>query len=545
MDRLTILALFLVGLFSTSAAAALPGTLAQDLKPLSGKVVLARGEEILVDAGATAGVAPLDLFVVYGPATELTDPTSGKVIASLPTVKGVLQATQVKEGYASARVLRTAAPVAAGDAVRRFADLSARLVACAPGGEALAAELRRALPELNWQSYKSLDSCNDVSAKTAGEVELVVLLTATTVEVRDGRFELLRSYAPPAPLASVPAVAPVIAATPVPGATKDKRWYAAERKGTPVGVQVADVDGDGTQEVALLSARQLELGRVVAGKFQPLGSWESGFDLKLVALDAADLDGDGRAELYVTAARGESLHSLVLIWSEHQLIVTQKGIPHYFRSVMSAPGKRQLLMQQMGGDGIDFVAPIRVARLDRGQVAPGEVWAVPSEAAIFGLARLGEGEGQVLVQLTALDRLRIIGATGEKLWEGNDDAGGNETYIERTDPRVDPRDHNSRNLYLQPRLLLLDDGALVVPTNEGSRAFRRQIEFKKSHLTAYRWDGQSLIQEWQTQPENGFLADFDHADIDNDGTVEYLQLVVYSHEGLMDKGRYALLVLEP
>lgn len=547
MDRLTILAFFFVGLFSATAEAALPVSLAADLKPLSGKVVLARGEEILIDTGATAGVAPLDLFAVYGPATELTDPATGKVIGSLPTVKGVLQAVQVKEGYAAAKVLRSSSPIATGDAVRRFADMNARLVACASGGEELAAELRRALPELGWHSYKTIDSCKDVSAKTAGEVELIVVLTATAVEVRDGRFELLRSYVPPAPLALVPAVAvaPVIAATPVPGATRDKRWYAAERKGTPVGLQVAEVDGDGAFEVALLSPHQLELGRVVAGKFQTLGSWTAGVDLKLVAIDAADLDGDGRAELYVTAARGENLNSLVLTWADDKLRVVQKGINHYFRTVMTSPGNHRLLMQQMGGDGIDFIAPIREARIDQGQVVPGAVWAAPGESSIYGLARLGEGSEQVLVQLTAADRLRLTSAAGEKLWEGDEDAGGNEIYIERIDPRIDPRDHNSRNLYLQPRLLILDDGNLLVPTNEGSRAFRRQIEFKKSRLTAYHWDGQSLKQEWQTQPESGFLADYDRADIDNDGTVEYVQLVVYSHEGIMDKGRYALLVLEP
>lgn len=556
MDRLTMLALILVGFFTVTAEAALPGPLTQDLKPLTGKVVLARGEEILLDAGATAGVAPLDLFVVYGPATDLTDPTSGKVIASLPTVKGVLQATQVKEGYSSARVLHTASPIAAGDTVRRFADLPARLVACAPGGEAMAAELRRALPELNWQDYKTLDACNEGLGKAAGEVELIVVLTASAVEVRDKNLTLLRSYTPVAAVAPpvVVAAAPV-AASPVPGATKEKRWYAAERKGSPVGVQVADVDGDGGQEVAILSAHQLEVGRVVAGKVQVLGSWDAGFEFKLVALDAADLDGNGRAELYVTAVRvdtlnavanqGENLNSFVLTWTDGKLKVMQKGIKQFFRSVMTAPGKRQLLMQEMGREGVDFVPPIRLARLDQGQLVPGEVWAAPSEAAIFGLARLGEGEKEILVRLTERDRLRVINAKGEKLWQGDEDAGGNETAIERTDPRVDNRDYNTRNLYLQPRVLILDDGTLIVPTNEGSRTFRRQLEFKKSRLTAYSWDGQGLLQEWETQPEGGFLADFDRADIDNDGTIEYLQLIAYSREGITDKGRYALLVLEP
>lgn len=557
MNRLTILALLFIGLFSATAEAALPGTLAQDLKPLAGKVVLARGDEILVDAGTTAGVAPLDLFAVYGPATELTDPASGKVIGTMPTVKGVLQALQVKEGYTSAKVLHLSSPIVAGDAVRRFADLNARLLACAPGGEALAAELRRTFSELNWQEYKSLDSCGEGVGKAAGEVELLVVLTASAVEVRDKNLTLLRSYAPPATpaVAAVAASVPVAAATPVPGATKEKRWYAVERKGTAVGVQVADVDGDGAQEVVLLSTRQLELGRMVAGKFQTLGTWDAGKELKPVALDAADLDGDGRFELYVTAVRvdtadsvfnlGETLDSLVLIWSDNKLNVVQKGINRYFRSVMTAPGQRQLLMQEMGNDKSDFIAPIRQVRMENGKIVPGEVWAAPREAAIFGLARLGEGAEQVFVRLTAMDRLRIVSATGEKLWQGEDDAGGNENYIERTDPSLDVRDQNSRNLYLQPRLLILDDGILLVPTNEGSRAFRRQITFKKSRLTAYSWDGQGLRQEWETQPESGFLADYERADIDNDGVVEYLQLVVYSREGMMDKGRYALLVLEP
>jgi hypothetical protein len=69
-------------------------------------------------------------------------------------------------------------------------------------------------------------------------------------------------------------------------------------------------------------------------------------------------------------------------------------------------------------------------------------------------------------------------------------------------------------------------------------------EFKSSQIKALRWDGYAMRELWHTRPQGGYLADFQVADVDNDGAPELAMAVLFSHKGMFASPRSAVLVYE-
>ena len=116
-------------------------------------------------------------------------------------------------------------------------------------------------------------------------------------------------------------------------------------------------------------------------------------------------------------------------------------------------------------------------------------------------------------------------------------------FRSRDDPDV-VRDQVTRYVYLKARLRVNPAGELLVPVNEGTRIVTRFREFKNSQLKAMIWDGYSLRETWAARAQNGYLADFLVADVDNDGKSELVMAILFSHGGLMSSPRSALVVYE-
>lgn len=74
----------------------------------SGKVVKVLNQfEVVVNLGSLAGVGESDVFVVYAPGDELTDPDTGESLGTLEMVRGKAQAAHVQEKLTTLRSIET------------------------------------------------------------------------------------------------------------------------------------------------------------------------------------------------------------------------------------------------------------------------------------------------------------------------------------------------------------------------------------------------------------------------------------------------------
>lgn len=563
-------------LFASAFAADL-STIGKDFKPLSGIIIMPVQDEYLIDVDAGKGVAVGDLFSVVKPGEKVIHPVTKEVLGSLDEVKGVLQVTRVKSGYSYARPVREAAGIKAGDAVRRFENVAAAFWDQQGTGEELFKELKSTLPQLEWQGYYRgegqtlpADTPPLVFALRAGKLEVLGPggRALFVYPVAASQLEAARPAAPivsaptqivPAPTTGTVAVAPVARAiVPAPepatgsaivksqSANAEGLWMSPEIKGELVGLAVADVNGDGRLETALAFAHRLEIVRISGGRYEVVTSLDLGFGQKVISLDSADLDRDGVAELYLTAADKDVLKSLVVAMKNGKLAITNKNLPWYFRTVR-LPGKEELLLaQSMGGVDRDFDGHfLRVEKKGERLIAEEPV-IVPNGLELFGFGAFTAPNGeQLFAQINYLDNLKVVKPGGEPIWSSEERFGGGESFVERKDPNRSPADGpTSRNAYMQKRLELGPNGELLVPVNEGSRLLRGGRTFDRSHIKGMLWTGFSLQEQWRSQPQEAYLADYRLADADNDGKLELVQALVFSRDGFGSKARSALAIFE-
>ncbi|MFA6687302.1 MAG: VCBS repeat-containing protein [Desulfuromonas sp.] len=187
----TVTALLAGMLLSVSALAGVVEKVEKDFSPTSGVVVMAASiDEYIIDLDGSSGVAVGDLLAVVEEGAQIVHPVTKKILGTLDKTMAVLQVTQVKTGYSYAKVLEAEASAAidAGTKLERFSNLSAIFKDETGVSEAMYADLRRALPQLEWQESMS-----------ATIADLFFTVTPNGLEVRDSKGVLIRSYAPEKP----------------------------------------------------------------------------------------------------------------------------------------------------------------------------------------------------------------------------------------------------------------------------------------------------------------------------------------------------------
>lgn len=168
----------------------------EDLKPLDGYVVMVRDGEVIIDLDGQRGIAPGDIFSVVGPGKELIHPVTKKVIGRLEESKAILRIVKTDKGFSHARSLGDPGAVKRGDRIRRFSSLTAVFWDYTEKNRELFDHLQTTLTSLKWQDYREsqINRPAEPSLQTADDATLYFIAHQNILEIRDGRFNLIRHY---------------------------------------------------------------------------------------------------------------------------------------------------------------------------------------------------------------------------------------------------------------------------------------------------------------------------------------------------------------
>jgi hypothetical protein len=562
MKCLSKLFLCLTLLVPFAARAELPAQVAQDFSALRGVVVMPLDQEFIVDLDDRSGLRVGDILTVVREGKNIFHPVTKEVIGTVEEPIGYLQVTRTSSGYSYAKPLTEGLKVKDAAPLRRFEQVPARFVD-EKGDPGFVRQFQADLPQLKWLT--SADATRPLLTFTLKQASL-------EVETADGNT--LHSYAikDSGTLAAPPSSAP----RPFVGARVNDdpklldqvadgilsvfdlddnehfgggnigiiRQGAASQKGvwmgpnisaTPVGVTVADLDGDGRQETALAFENKLVIARIAGETYTELADVELPGRVQLLSLDVADPDGNGRPELYVTAVDTHTLASFVVAKSDDEYTLVEKDIEWYLRTI-NLPGEGPVLVGQQQGRDIKsfFGKPFRIHSAG-GSLARGEELDIPDKISIYSFVPFTDKEGRVVyAYLTDGSYLKVVTTAGVELWESSEYYGGSESCY---DNRAENLGDMVLPTCLGPRLQQGPNGVVLVPQNDGQRIMQRYRVYKRSRMVAMKWDGFALTEKWRTSDQQGYLADFTLADANNDGRDELTMTVLFKHEGVVNQPR--------
>lgn len=558
--------------------------LKHDFAPIDGVVVMPVSGEFLVDLDAARGLAVGDLLAVVESGEPIVHPVTGELLGRVEQVKGLLQVTRVKTGYSYARPLGKTGQLIKGDKIRRFANVRTAFWDYDGAGETFFANLKQALPDLDWQNYATAQSSRPPQPKPlpGGDPPLVFILRAGELQVRGASFEVIRSYpdvaqgtietapspekqqpvatskdkvvpnvvppkTPTASAVNVPAVRTEAPATGIIVQQQQARqglWDLRKMRGDAVGIEVVDLDGDSQLETAILFRDHLEVGRYYDGNYQGVDRFDLPSFAKGVALDGIDLDGDGKVELYLSLVKDFKSESLVVGLSGGVLQVRQDNIPFLMRRLIMPDGEKILLGQQLEGGSRIYGSNIYRLENVGGRVTSSGRFQYPWRATLFGLQPFQvDASGLQFANLGTDQILQVLLPNGDIVWESSQEYGGTTVGFDIVD-NPGGASYATEQILIKPRIEPGPDGLLLVPQNDGKSFTSLLSNFGPSRLIALRWQDGRLQEAWKTTDQEGGMVDFRLADADNDGTDELVIAVIDSTPGAMSKGQGRVVVFE-
>lgn len=554
-----------------AAFAELPDNVASDFAVVEGVVVMPISDEYIIDLDARDGLNVSDVLTLVTPGEKIFHPVSKEVIGTVDNVVGFLQVTRIHSGYSYVRVLSEGLQPNNGARIKRFEQVPVRFVDNTEKGGELVRELKVNLPQFEWL------------AKDESERALLTFtLQDKLLEVRDLQENSLHRYTitedhllvdkddagqrptvvtQSKPLKPLQKFANSVISS-LGGTTNQDRfaemdeaiirqkqrdrqgiWMGPNIDGNPRVMAVADLDGDGRQEIAMVIDSRLLVARIIDGVYSEVAEITLPIRLQLLTMDAVDLDGNGRPELYLSALDRYAASSFVIEWTGEDYAITLRNVSWLLRAV-TFPGEESptLLGQRKAEDEQPFFG--RVYKMDRDgdSLVEGEALELPSELNVFNFLPMIDERGRLnYVYSTQGDYLKVRSAEGVQMWESSQYFGGSEIcYF----PRPEYSDEMMQKTCMPQRKVMMPQNEILVAQNEGQRFIKNLRIFKNSRLVALGWNGYTLQESWRTASQSGYLADFAAADADNDGNIELVQLVRFQSKGLMNSARSSIVIYE-
>ncbi len=309
---------------------------------------------------------------------------------------------------------------------------------------------------------------------------------------------------------------------------------------------IGDVDGDGKQEIVLISQSDIFIYRKVEGRLLKVKEIVGGANNQYITVEVADVNRNGRTEIFVNSLNTtrDTLESFVLEWDGTGFAPIVEKDNWYYR-VLDMPGRGPVLIGQKRGVRQAFLPGIHELTWLDGRYESASTLGVPRDLNVFWLTIgdiMNDGS-EVIITFDEYDHLRVLGKSGSKEWKSEEKYGGSLNYLDILSNNYSSvKDEDKDRIYLGQRIFLKDlnrDGKLevIVAKNQGatSRLFKRLRHYSSCEIVNLSWDGIGLSENWRTRKIQSYVSDFAIADFDNDGEDELVAVVV------MQKGTSLLL----
>jgi hypothetical protein len=326
-----------------------------------------------------------------------------------------------------------------------------------------------------------------------------------------------------------------------------------------VGMVVADADGDGKNEVALLAEHSVTVFDWAVEQMKQISSFDLPRTLDALSIHALDLDGNGSQELIINMIdRSRGVPSgVVLSFKGRQFVKLAERVPYYMNVVKRPPNFLPVLIGQRGDSNRVFASSgVHELALNGPSLAETRPLELPQEANALNIVWLPssrtQNDGDKLIVLTSQEKLAVYSNNVSRIAMTDEKFSGSSASVEAqwTMPGLGKSTTLDPNHYYIPMRMVPADiegrgeHTLLVnkPISVAAMFFERYRFYPEGEIHDLFWDGVGLNLLWKTRRIKGSVVDLALADIANDGGTS-LVVCVNTHPGTLGFGSRKTLVL--
>lgn len=304
------------------------------------------------------------------------------------------------------------------------------------------------------------------------------------------------------------------------------------------GMTICDGDGDGTNEIFILSDYKLMAFRFEQGKLLQLAEMRFPNRNKPLNICSIDANKDGKHEIVVSTFY-EGPQSFVYEFTGSGFTTKVERVNQFLNVLRMPPNYAPTLVaQRMGNTGSFRSNGAKEAYISKGDVVTGRGIRLPQFGNIYNVAFLPEENSYKIVLVDNYNRLRVFTS------ELAPDAQSQETYnssavpislgtsaVPGLDTTRDAVDEQYYYIPITMKVSNLFSGGkkyeilLNKDVSVASQLFAKFRSFTQGEIHSLYWDGTGLNLAWKTRRVKGTVVAYDIADPDNDGKPNLVVMV--------------------
>ncbi|MBW2636589.1 MAG: VCBS repeat-containing protein [Deltaproteobacteria bacterium] len=327
-------------------------------------------------------------------------------------------------------------------------------------------------------------------------------------------------------------------------------WMSQRYRNKFKGMAIGDVNNDGLKEVVLIDSQNVMIYQRRGEDLKLLNTFSGKAYDNYLAVDVADINGNDLAEIIISNIKNNRVDSFVLEYDGKKFTRIASGLKWFFRVVMMQD--MPVLLGQKKGLEKPFDTPIYDMIWKKGEYEEGKRMSIPKGLSVFGLG-MDSVEGSGIQRVLALDEydhlciyrktkkelslIHVIGGSDDLAWKSGDVYGGTTNYFDyggsATGNYASGSEHAERKrAYVNTRILTFDldkngKKEIIIIKNMGTagRVMTGVKAFTRSEIYDLEWDGLGMAEQWKTKKIQGYVADYQIEDINNDGKKEIVLIV--------------------
>jgi predicted nucleic acid-binding Zn-ribbon protein len=331
------------------------------------------------------------------------------------------------------------------------------------------------------------------------------------------------------------------------------RWRSQTLPFTSRGMVVCDGDGDGQNEVFLMTDSTLLAYRVTNGEMKQVAELELPRNRNYLRLNSIDINRDGRHELAIAAALDKDPKSLIVEF-DGKFSIKVDSLPYFLGVLNMPPSFMPTLVGQGTGRSkyLDSKIHQMIKRGDSYDLGPAVD--LPQGGTVFNVTFLPFEESHQIVIIDDYDHMRIYSVTGTLLTTTDETYAGSNLGIEYHSAPMGLQAPSSKDM--PPNRVFIPLRAIPSNLDKDNRhelILSRNISVSAQFFSNYRdypqgeihsmyWDGVGMSLLWKTARIKGTVTDYALADMDNDGTLD-LVVSINSHTGMAGTAKKRAMVV--